>query len=137
DAGVDLGAYEKAGIIDDVTAPVITYTALVNTPLTTDRSFTATITDANGVYPWTVLVPRVYYKKGAGGTWFSSAGTLTTGTGRSGTWTFTIKSGDMGGVAAGNTIYYYVIAQDVSTIPSIVSNPAGVVAVDVNTITTP
>jgi phage gp45-like len=41
----------------------------------------------------------------------------------------------MGGVAAGDTVGYYVIAQDTSG--NIRSNPAGVVATNVNTVTTP
>jgi hypothetical protein len=134
DAGVDIGAYERAGIVDDATPPAITYTALSNTPSTSNVVFTATITDANGVYPWTNLVPRVYFKKNAGGTWQSTTGSLTSGTGRSGTWTFTIDNSLMGGVVGGDQIYYYVIAQDVSSVPSIVSNPAGVTATDVNTV---
>ena len=43
----------------------------------------------------------------------------------------------MGGVAAGDTIYYYVIAQDTASTPNIGSNPSGVVATDVNTVITP
>lgn len=137
DDGVDLGAYERAGIDDDAVAPNISYSPLPNTVLTTDRSLSATITDDNGVYPWTALVPRIYFKKGSGGSWQSTSGTLSSGTGRNGTWTFTIANNLVAGVVAGDVIYYYVIAQDVSATPATSSVPAGVVAVDVNTIATP
>ena len=40
-------------------------------------------------------------------------------------------------MATGDVISYYVIAQDVAATPNIGSNPAGAVATDVNTVTTP
>lgn len=137
DTAVDLGAYEKAGIIDDAVLPAITYTALSNSGVTTNRTLSVTITDVNGVYPWTSLMPRIYFKKGAGGTWQSTTGVLASGTGRNGTWIFTINTSLMGGVASGDQIFYYVIAQDVSTALNIASEPSGATASDVNTVTSP
>jgi hypothetical protein len=128
-----IGAYETA--VDEA-APVITYTALNSTCLTTNITLTATITDASGVPTAGVLMPRIYYKKDAGA-WFSSQGVLSSGTATNGTWTFTIVAADMGGVANPNVISYYVIAQDVAAISNITSNPsAGLVATDVNTVST-
>ena len=128
-----IGAYETA--VDEV-APVITYTALSSTCLTTDITLTATITDASGVPTAGVLMPRIYYKKDAGA-WFSSQGVLSSGTATNGTWTFTIVAADMGGVANPNVISYYVIAQDIVSPINITSNPsAGLVATDVNTVST-
>ena len=62
---------------------------------------------------------------------------MTSGTGTNGTWNFTIVVADMGGVTTADVISYYVIAQDTATTPNIGSNPAGAVATDVNTVTTP
>ncbi|MGB4849161.1 MAG: hypothetical protein WBP41_14655, partial [Saprospiraceae bacterium] len=115
--------------------PTITYTALFGTCSTADRTITATLIDASGVATLGNS-PRIYYKKGVGGTWFSSPGSLSTGTVLNGTWLFTIVVADMGGVAAGDAIYYYVIAQDIAG--NVGSNPAtGLVATNVNSVTTP
>lgn len=130
----DIGADAGNFIGLDLSSPTISYGALGNTSLTTDRVVVATLTDITGVPTSGGLQPRIYYKKGPAGIWFSSQGALTSGTSTNGTWNFTIVAADMGGVTAGDTIYYYVIAQD--TLGNLGSNPAGVVASDVNTITT-
>jgi hypothetical protein len=128
-----IGAYET---LVDAAGPVITYTALSSTCLTTNITLTATITDDSGVPTAGVLMPRIYYKKDAGA-WFSSQGVLSSGTATNGTWTFTILAADMGGVAIPNVISYYVIAQDIVSPINITSNPsAGLVATDVNTVST-
>lgn len=136
DTAIDIGAYEFLGIQDNSDAPVITYSALGNTPSTSNRTLSATITDGNGVHWFGNLMPRIYFKKGTGGTWQSTQGVLASGNGKNGTWTFTIDNSLMGGVATGDFIYYYVIAQDVSSTAVIASNPSGVTATDVNTIST-
>ncbi|MGB4937274.1 MAG: T9SS type A sorting domain-containing protein [Ferruginibacter sp.] len=133
-AGPTIGAYENAA---DLVAPVILYTNLSGTCGTGDRILTATITDVSGVPTSGLLQPRIYYRKNAGA-WFSQQGTLTGGSGINGTWDFTIVAADMGGVANPDIISYYVIAQDIAGSPNITSNPAaGLVATDVNTVTTP
>ena len=132
DIGADAGNFLGA----DLTPPAITYTALGSTASTANRVLVATITDVTGVPTAGALQPRIYYKKGAG-TWFSSQGSLASGSGTNGTWNFTIVVADMGGVAMADVISYYVIAQDTAGTPNIGSNPAGVVASDVNTVTTP
>ena len=131
----DVGAWELNGIALDLSGPSITYTNLGNTNSLGDRVLTATLTDQTGVNVSASLRPRIYYRKNAGA-YFSSQGSLASGTAQSGTWNFTIAAVDMGGVAPSDVIGYYVIAQDVVG-PYISSNPGGVVASDVNTITTP
>ncbi len=92
------------------------------------------ISSPSGVPVAGALVPRVYFRKGAG-TWFSNAGTLTAGTAVNGTWSFTISAATMGGVTAGDVISYYVIAQ--TSLGAVFAEPAnGLVAANVNTITT-
>lgn len=128
-----IGAYEDGA---DTAVPTITYTALGGTCATTDRMLTATIADASGVPTTGALQPRIYFRKNAGA-WFSGQGTLSSGTGISGTWNFTIVAATMGGLSIGDQVQYYVIAQDVAASPNITSNPAaGLVATDVNTVTT-
>lgn len=129
-----IGAYDVAA---DAAPPVITYTALTSTCATGDRVLTATITDALGVPTSGTLMPRIYYRKNSD-PYFSSQGVLASGSGTSGTWTFTIVAADMGGVASPDVISYYVIAQDIAAPINIGSNPAaGLVATDVNTVSTP
>jgi len=119
-------------------SPVITYTA-ITTPLCLSSgniNLTAVkVADSLGIYAAGTLMPRVYYKKGAG-TWFSNPGTFTAGgTVRLGTWSFVIIAADMGGLADGDVVSYYVVAQD--TAANVASTPTtGFAATDVNTVTT-
>jgi trimeric autotransporter adhesin len=130
----DAGADEFDGVPLDLQPPTITYTPLTFTCAMTNRTLTATIADLSGVPTTGLLQPRIYYRKNAG-PWFSSQGALATGNATNGTWTFTIIASDMGGLAITDVVDYFVIAQDV--LPNIASNPsAGLVASDVNTVTT-
>ncbi|MBK8564618.1 MAG: hypothetical protein IPN76_15115 [Saprospiraceae bacterium] len=132
----DLGADEFDGVFLDVVKPAITYTPFLFTCATGDRILTATIADYSGVPTTGALQPRVYFRKNLG-TWFSSQGSLSSGTGTNGTWTFTIEAATMGGLVVTDQVQYYVIAQDIAGTPNIGSNPsAGLVATDVNTVTT-
>ncbi|MCW3122007.1 MAG: hypothetical protein JWQ38_1499 [Flavipsychrobacter sp.] len=131
----DIGAEEGNYILTDLTSPVITYAPLSSGCSTGDRTFAVTITDASGVPTSGTLMPRVYFEKGSG-PWFSSAGSLASGTAKNGVWSFTISATTLGGLSVGDVISYFIIAQDVSSTPNISANPApGVTASDVNTIT--
>jgi parallel beta-helix repeat protein len=133
----DIGADEFAGMLADQSAPVITFSPLLGDCSTGNKTVTnVTITDASGVPATGALVPRIYYRKGTAGTWYSKPGTLTSGTATNGTWSFTIVSADMGVLASGDMVSYYVIAQDVAGTTNISSNAPGVVATNVNTVTT-
>ena len=136
DNSIDVGSFEYSGLADDAAGPAITYTPLTTTILTTDRSITASITDANGVYWYpqtTDLRPRIYFRKN-NDAWVSAVGLPQTGNGISGNWQFTISSAAMGSLAWGDIVSYYIIAQDVSGAANISSSPAGVVALNVNTV---
>jgi trimeric autotransporter adhesin len=133
----DMGADEFAGSGGDVTPPTISYTTLQFTCTSADRTLdNVTISDVSGVSTTGALVPRIYYKKSTGSTWYSKPGTLTAGTGTNGTWSFTISIADIGTLNAGETVQYYIIAQDLNGTPNIGSNPSGAVAANVNTVTT-
>lgn len=132
----DIGADAGNFIAQDLSSPLISYTPLDYTCLTTNRTITATIADATGIPTTGALVPRIYFRKGTG-TWFSAPGTLASGTATNGTWSFTISASALGGVAAGDQISYYIIAQDAVNPTNIGASPgAGLVASDVNNVTT-
>lgn len=130
---VDIGADAGNFVGADLTPPAIAYTLLGNTSLTTSRTLVATLTDVTGVATGGVA-PRVYYRKNAGA-YFSQGCSLSSGTVNSGTWDCVINNTDLGGVAPADVVGYFVIAQD--TLGNLGSSPGGVVATDVNTVTTP
>ena len=132
---VDLGAHAGNFTPSDIAAPVITYTALINTLDTSNRTISVTITDATGVYTTGANRPRIYYKKMAVGTWFSDAGVLSAGSASNGTWQFTISSATLGGLLGDDSVYYYVVAQDSTAFNTLGSFPGGVEGTDVNSIT--
>jgi subtilisin-like proprotein convertase family protein len=132
----DIGADEFDGVPIDNVPPVITHTALLGGCGTGNQNLSALLTDYSGIPTSGTLRPRVYYKKGAAGTWFSQPGTLASGTGFNGTWSFTIVTSDMGGVAVGDQVYYYIIAQD--NLAQVGASPStGLGAANVNSVSTP
>ncbi len=129
DIGADAGNFNGV----DLAAPVIAYTPFGNTTLTTNRTLSVTLTDVGGVATGG-LAPRIYYRKNAGA-YSSQACSLASGTVNNGTWNCVINNADLGGVVTTDSVSYYVVAQDLNG--NLASNPGGVVASDVNTITTP
>ena len=133
----DIGADEGAFTLLDIAAPSIVYTAFSNTASTTNRTLSATISDASAVASG-ALLPRVYFKKSTDGSYFSTQCTMTGGTPQNGTYDCVINYTLVGGgsVAIGDTIQYFVVAQD--TAGNLGSNPsAGFSGTSVNTVTTP
>lgn len=128
------GAYQN-----DITGPTISYTALGNDCAPNSGgsvSLNATISDVSGVPTSGGTLPRIYFKRNSNGTWLSSAGTLSSGTATNGTWNFTIYYSSMNGFSNGDSVYYFVIAQDAVSTPNITSSPNGAVATSVNSVTT-
>lgn len=126
----DFGADEFDGVPLDLVAPTISYTALTNTAFTSNRVLSATITDLFGVAGG-ANAPRVYYRKNAGG-YFSTQCGAPAGN----VYPCTIDVSLVGGVALGDSISYFVIAQDTSG--NVSSNPGpGLVAANVNSVSTP
>lgn len=125
----DIGAWEFAGVLLDEVPPSIGYTPLSNTTLLTNRVVAATISDASGVASG-ANAPRTYFRKGAG------AYVSTACAGTAPAFSCSIDYSLVGGVVTGDVISYFVIAQD--TLGNIAAVPgAGLVAGDVNTVTTP
>lgn len=130
------GAYEvdnQAPVIANATIPSACSPSLGATSITLNG---VTISDGTGVQTTGVNMPRIYFKKGSGGTWYSAAGTIASGNALSGTWNFTIDHATVGGVTTGDVIYYFVAAQDVYVTPNFGASATGVVATSVSSITT-
>ncbi len=117
----------------DITPPAISYTPLGSTQSTANRVVTATISDAVGVASG-MFAPRIYFRKNAG-PYLTTQCMLATGDSQNGTWDCTINNALLGGVAVADTIGYFVVAQD--TAGNIASSPAGVVATNVTSISSP
>ncbi|MFM7154935.1 MAG: hypothetical protein ACKOZV_12525, partial [Bacteroidota bacterium] len=133
---VDIGADAGNFILSDENGPAIYYTPLIPSSCNTGNQSLngVVITDATGIPLAGGLIPRIYYRKGSG-TWFSQPGTLVGGVATNSTWNFTIVAADMGGLIVGDVVSYYVIAQDITSPAKVTSNAVGVVATDVNTVT--
>lgn len=97
-------------------SPGITYTPLANTHLTTARTLAATITGKGGVPQSGTGLPVCYWKKGQGGSWTSAQGVHDSGN----LYNFSFGSG----VTGGDTVYYYLVAQDNGTPPNVLANPS-------------
>jgi len=115
----DVGADEFNGIGADLTSPAISYDVLPGTYLTGNRSIKARITDASGVQRSAAGSPRMYYKKNSGGSYFSDTGVEAPAD----SFSFTINTATLGGVTAGDTVFYYVAAQD--SLNNAGTNPGG------------
>ncbi|MEO6253340.1 MAG: T9SS type A sorting domain-containing protein [Ferruginibacter sp.] len=111
----DLGADEFDGVPLDLTAPSISYTPLTFTCLTTARTLTTSITDASGVPTSGFGLPVLYWKINAGA---YSAVTAVYVSGS--TYNFTFGAG----VAAGDIVSYYIVAQDNAATPNIIASPS-------------
>lgn len=126
----DIGAWEFNGVLLDLTPPAIAYAPLANTTFTANRALAATINDPSGVASGS-NAPRIYFRKGTIGAYVSSACS-----GSAPSYTCTIDNALIGGVAAGDTVNYFVVAQDAAG--NVGANPsAGFAATDVNTVTSP
>jgi hypothetical protein len=118
----DVGADEFEGVAQgDIQPPAIVYSLLGAGAPVTSRSLTATITDATGVATTAGVRPRIYFKKSTDandetGWKYVEA----TGSGDSPfdfTIDYTLLNG--GSVSVGDTIQYFVVAQDTRPTPNV------------------
>jgi len=109
----DIGADEFNGI--ELNPPTITYSPLTNTASTSNRVLTnfATITDLSGVNTSSGTKPRIYYKKSTAPN-DETGWAFTEATNASSPFSFTIDYSLIGGVAVGDVIQYFVVAQDLA-----------------------
>ncbi|MBL1124525.1 MAG: hypothetical protein D8M26_16775, partial [Ignavibacteriae bacterium] len=128
----DIGADEFNGISQDITPPSISYTVLSNTTSTSNRLLSnVVIIDQSGININTGLAPRIYYKRSSDDNNFIDNTSLTNGwkytessTGSS-PFEFTIDYSLLyggSGVQQGDTIQYFVIAQDMASTPNVSIN---------------
>lgn len=142
DIGADAGNF--AGI--DLSAPSISYTPLssYSSSLISNTLTPVTITDVTGVNGSTGTAPRIYYKKTTNANAF--VGNTSTDDGwkwkeATGSSPFTLVIDysllfPSGTVSLGDTIQYFVVAQDIASTPNVGSNPsAGFVGTSVSSIT--
>jgi len=119
----DIGADEGTFIQQDLAPPVIADPSLQNIVCVTNRTFQVSITDATGINSNTGTRPRVYYRKSTNNDALGATNDNTTNgwkyvetSNASGPYSFTLNNNLIfGGVAAGDTIQYFIIAQDMVT----------------------
>ena len=113
----DLGADEFDGVPLDLSGPVIAYSPLLNTNLTTARTLVATITDPSGVPTGAPGWPILYWKKTGALSYIAVTPFLVEGS------NYSYSFGT--GVAIGDVVSYYIVAQDNSTPPNGSAYPLG------------
>ena len=117
----DIGADEFNGVPDDLTPPAISYIPLNNNSCLTTDTLSVVITDGTGVNTTTGTKPRIWFKKKVNANSLPGTNTNTTdgwkyteATNATSPFSLTIDySLVFGGVAVGDTIQYFVMAQDI------------------------
>lgn len=130
----DAGMQEINGTSIDVVPPTISFTKLATQCGTGIRTLFASISDSSGIYSTGAKRPRIYYNKN-NGTYSNRAGVFVSGNTKNGIWSFTILSADMGGVANGDIVEYFVVAQDSSVQQNLTSSPFGAVGTETSILT--
>jgi hypothetical protein len=129
DIGADEGTFTPGA---DVQGPIISYTPLLNTGVLTNRTILVDITDRTGVNTTAGTEPRMYFRKrGAADTTFVANNSSSPG------WKYVVPSNTTtpfsftidyallsSAVIAGDTIEYFVVAQDNSGSPNVNTNSA-------------
>ena len=111
----DVGGDEFAGIGLDLSPPSIVFTPLQYTSSTSARTLTAVISDPGSGVPTAGIGLPVLYWRINSGTWNASTASYLSGS----DYQFTFGTG----VAIGDTVKYYICAQDNATTPNVTSNP--------------
>jgi len=115
----------------DAAGPAISYTGIVKSSCLANLSFSATITDIDGVNTTAGTRPRIYYKRSFDGNTWNNNTSATDGwkyveaTNTTSPFNFvinyTLLNGG-GGVSVGQTLQYFVVAQDLVATPNISIN---------------
>jgi len=110
----------------DLVGPTITYNQLGQSGCLTSRNLSATITDVDGVNTTPGTKPRLYFQRvGDGNTWIDNTNATfgwkyVEATNTTSPFNFVIDySLFNGGVTSGQTIQYFVIAQDLAATPNV------------------
>jgi len=111
----DIGADEVGGLSNDLVSPLIIYSPLMNTYLTTDRVLYADFTDGTGVPDFGLGKPCLYWKINTG-SYETAQGHYEGGQ----TFSFTFGAG----AVLGDIVSYYIVAQDEATPPNVGAFPS-------------
>lgn len=111
----DVGAFEGNLTGLDLTPPAISYTALLNTANTGNRTLSAAISDPSGVPTTGTGLPVLYWNIN-NGTYNSVTGVHQSGN------TYTFNFGD--GTVADDVVRYYIVAQDAAATPNVGAFPS-------------
>lgn len=110
----------------DLVGPAVSFALLGNSSCVTTRTLTATITDIDGVNTNPGTRPRVYYRRNGdidgyfGNTSATNGWKYAEATNVGSTFTFVIDYSLLnGGVVSGNTVQYFIVAQDLVATPNI------------------
>jgi hypothetical protein len=115
----------------DAIGPVITYTAITKSSCLANKSFSVTITDVDGVNTTSGTSPRLYYKRSTDGNIWNNNFNSTDGwkyveaTNTTSPFNFVFDYTLLNfgsGVSVGQTIQYFVVAQDLVATPNISIN---------------
>ena len=112
----DVGADEFSGIALDFNPPTIAYTPLGPTSSLTSRALTSSITDPSGVPTAGIGLPVLYWRINSG-IWNTATATYISGN----NYQFTFG----GGIVLGDTVKYYIVAQDNVAPPNVGAFPSG------------
>ena len=127
----DIGADAGNFVGGDAVAPKISFAPLGIGVVAANRVLSVTLTEVSAVATGT-LGPRIYFRKNVGA-YSSTPCALVSGTVQNGAWNCTIDHTVLGGVALGDVVGYFVVAQD--TAANLAVKPAGgFVGSNVNTI---
>ena len=106
----DVGADEFGGMTIDLTPPAIGFTPLNNTSSSAARDLVTSISDKSGVPTSGNGLPRLYWNFNHGA-WQTAVAVFTGGD----QYTFTFGAGG----SAGDSVFYYIVAQDNFVIPNV------------------
>ncbi|AII52167.1 T9SS type A sorting domain-containing protein [Hymenobacter sp. APR13] len=129
----DLGADEGTFTAVDISGPTISYQLLGNSAATGNRALSALITDASGVDFTAGTGPRLYYKKKADANVFTASNDasgngwkwVNPGASPTNAVIFTLDVSKLRSAPTiGDTIQYFVAAQDLNPTPNVAANPA-------------
>jgi hypothetical protein len=107
-----IGAYETGMTLP---VPLIAYSSLNNATSGDARILTATITDTLGIPVSGIGLPMLYWRLGSSA-WYNITGEYTA----PGNYSFTFGAG----ASLGDTVLYYIVAQDMFTVPGLACSPA-------------
>ena len=113
----DIGADEGTFLLVDINPPLITYTPLQNSCSAVDVTLIVTISDPSGVPTTGTGLPVLYWSLNSiTGPFTASQGTFI----GSSQYQFSLGAGSV----VGDVVYYYIVAQDMLTVPNIGAFPS-------------